>query len=473
MATIEPFPPIIHRQFSMYTYNNPNYLYRYSFFCNQYRALHAKPCRLVHNSASFRLQPRVSKFHLWGGFLLNSHQRYFDFTKIYANSSCEHDTDSTDKAESKGQENKKSTGSSPGSGRKEKQGKNNWWWLKGNNRWRWQPIIQAQEIGVLLIQLAIVMFVMRLLRPGIPLPGSEPRTSTTFVSVPYSEFLNKINSNQVQKVEVDGVHIMFKLKKDAINAGSVESIGELNSKLQDSDSLLRSVNPTKRIVYTTTRPSDIKTPYEKMVENDVEFGSPDKRSGGFLNSALRLGVRVPTLLISPWVDKGTVIHEPSGPTPYSQYEHSSIPATVKKLFNLRSNFLTKRDAWAGTFENYFYLRDTPRDDCPEKLPEVKMTLRPRGPKEDVSLTEFQIELIQLASQLNGDHVLNTYPDIGKTMTVGEANRYAEDAVERFLEAGRMALLAGANESALVTMRPSLTTRTSGDESSVASNQNSA
>ena len=59
-----------------------------------------------------------------------------------------------------------------------------------------------------------------------------------------------------------------------------------------------------------------------------------------------------------------VIHEPEGPTESSQYEHSSIPATVKKLFNLESNFLTKRDAWAGTFENYFYIRDTPRDDCP-------------------------------------------------------------------------------------------------------------
>lgn len=60
-----------------------------------------------------------------------------------------------------------------------------------------------------------------------------------------------------------------------------------------------------------------------------------------------------------------MIHEPSGPTPTSQYEHSSIPATVKKLFNLKnSNFLTKRDAWAGTFEKYFYMRDTPREDCP-------------------------------------------------------------------------------------------------------------
>ncbi|XP_075493881.1 non-specific phospholipase C1-like [Primulina tabacum] len=172
----------------------------------------------------------------------------------------------------------------------------------------------------------------------------------------------------------------------------------------------------------------------------------------------RLGVRVPTLLISPWIDKGTVIHEPSGPTLYSQYEHSSIPATVKKLFNLKSNFLTKRDAWAGTFENYFYMRDSPRDDCPEKLPEVTMTLRPFGPKEDVELSEFQIEMIQLASQLNGDHILNSYPDIGRSMTVGEANRYAEDAVKRFLEAGRAALKAGANESALVIMRPALTTR---------------
>ncbi|VAI24439.1 unnamed protein product [Triticum turgidum subsp. durum] len=172
----------------------------------------------------------------------------------------------------------------------------------------------------------------------------------------------------------------------------------------------------------------------------------------------RLGVRVPSFLISPWIEKGTAIHEPNGPFENSRYEHSSIPATVKKLFNLRANYLTKRDAWAGTFENYLKVRKTPRTDCPEKLPEVTKSLRPFGANEDKSLSEFQVELIQLASQLNGDHVLNSYPDIGKTMSVGEANRYAEDAVSRFLEAGRSALRAGANESALVTMRPALTSR---------------
>lgn len=68
-----------------------------------------------------------------------------------------------------------------------------------------------------------------------------------------------------------------------------------------------------------------------------------------------------------WFGFVLVIHEPDGPTPTSQYEHSSIPATVKKLFNLKSHFLTKRDAWAGTFEKYFRVRDSPRQDCPGLL----------------------------------------------------------------------------------------------------------
>ncbi|XP_022642258.1 ATP-dependent zinc metalloprotease FTSH 9, chloroplastic isoform X2 [Vigna radiata var. radiata] len=167
------------------------------------------------------------------------------------------------------------------------------WWSRWR-RWRWQPLIQVQEIGILLLQIGIGFFVMRLLRPGIPLPGSDPKAPTVFVSVPYSEFLSRINSDQVQKVEVDGVHIMFKLKAGigtshdgggedvAGNGGSSSNI----IRMQESESLVKSVAPTKRIVYTTTRPSDIRTPYEKMLDNKVEFGSPDKRSGGFFNSAL-------------------------------------------------------------------------------------------------------------------------------------------------------------------------------------------
>ncbi|XP_052203089.1 ATP-dependent zinc metalloprotease FTSH 9, chloroplastic-like isoform X2 [Diospyros lotus] len=297
MAAIEPSRISIHRKFYLNSNGNRRDLYRYGFFCDRFRVLHQEPRRFPANSMSFRsinvyTQDRVSRglgrFDLWRGLLRKQDWRE---SRIRANSSCEQDTDSkTNSAEnsegkageSQGVSKKQpsSKPSPPPPPRKEKHRKGGW--LKGG-KWQWQPIIQAQEIGILLLQLGIVMFVMRLLRPGIPLPGSEPRTPTAFVSVPYSDFLSKINSNQVQKVEVDGVHIMFKLKSDQ---GIVETEVGSNSKLQDSEALLRSVAPTKRIVYTTTRPTDIKTPYEKMVENDVEFGSPDKRSGGFLNSAL-------------------------------------------------------------------------------------------------------------------------------------------------------------------------------------------
>jgi phospholipase C len=60
-----------------------------------------------------------------------------------------------------------------------------------------------------------------------------------------------------------------------------------------------------------------------------------------------------------------VLHAPSGPYPTSEFEHSSIAATVKKIFNLKE-FLTKRDAWAGTFEGIL-TRTSPRVDCPGKL----------------------------------------------------------------------------------------------------------
>ena len=61
-----------------------------------------------------------------------------------------------------------------------------------------------------------------------------------------------------------------------------------------------------------------------------------------------------------------MIHRPDGPTPTSEYEHSSVPATVKEIFGL-PNFLTKRDAWAGSFLSELSLSE-PRTDMPMHLP---------------------------------------------------------------------------------------------------------
>ncbi len=56
----------------------------------------------------------------------------------------------------------------------------------------------------------------------------------------------------------------------------------------------------------------------------------------------RLGPRVPAVLVSPWVEPGVDA---------TRYEHASIPATLNALFELGpSNFLTRRDAAANTFD---------------------------------------------------------------------------------------------------------------------------
>ncbi|XP_062085136.1 ATP-dependent zinc metalloprotease FTSH 9, chloroplastic-like [Humulus lupulus] len=290
MPSIEYVRPVIYKKFHLNSNSSFKDWHGLGFSRVQSRVFHRDAKCLVQNSVSF---PSVNalkisdNFGLWGGHLRSNNGGLRRF-KILASGQ---DSDSGEKSEAKSSEgqgvnNNKSPNSGPNRRREKQQGKGNWWWSKGG-KWRWQPMVQAQEIGILLLQLGIVIFVMRLLRPGIPLPGSEPRTPTTFVSVPYSDFLSKINSNQVQKVEVDGVHIMFKLKSEAASQeGEVNSGVMAGSKLQESESLIRSVAPTKRVIYTTTRPTDIKAPYERMLENEVEFGSPDKRSGGFLNSAL-------------------------------------------------------------------------------------------------------------------------------------------------------------------------------------------
>ncbi|XP_042400779.1 non-specific phospholipase C3-like [Zingiber officinale] len=146
----------------------------------------------------------------------------------------------------------------------------------------------------------------------------------------------------------------------------------------------------------------------------------------------RLGVRVPAILVSPWIEPGTVIHEPSGPQATSQFEHSSIPATVKKIFNLKE-FLTHRDAWAGTFEAVL-TRTTPRMDCPETLPEPKK-LRAREAEEMAKLSDLQTDLVQLGAALNGDHALaDEYPErLAERMTVADGARYVRNAFKAFLE----------------------------------------
>ncbi|KAL2892646.1 Non-specific phospholipase C3 [Bienertia sinuspersici] len=188
----------------------------------------------------------------------------------------------------------------------------------------------------------------------------------------------------------------------------------------------------------------VPTPVEGVPSPDDIVG-PEPYDFGFD----RLGIRVPSIMISPWIEPGTVIHGPSGPYPTSEYEHSSIPATVKKIFNLKE-FLTKRDAWAGTFESVVN-RKTPRTDCPETLPEP-VKLRATSPLEDRKLSDFQAELVQMAACLKGDHKKKTYPDaLVESMTVKEAAEYVQEAWKIFLHECDEAKKRGEDESTIIVV----------------------
>ena len=76
----------------------------------------------------------------------------------------------------------------------------------------------------------------------------------------------------------------------------------------------------------------------------------------------RFGVRVPTVLVSPYIEKGTICR-PVGDIPF---DHTSVISTVRKTFGLKEP-LTQRDANAPTLEVALTL-DTPRTD--------KVNLRP-------------------------------------------------------------------------------------------------
>jgi phospholipase C len=65
----------------------------------------------------------------------------------------------------------------------------------------------------------------------------------------------------------------------------------------------------------------------------------------------RYGVRVPAVVVSPYVERGDVIHD--------VFDHSSIPATLKELFGLPQP-LTRRDGGANTLSRALKLQ-TPRD----------------------------------------------------------------------------------------------------------------
>lgn len=73
----------------------------------------------------------------------------------------------------------------------------------------------------------------------------------------------------------------------------------------------------------------------------------------------QLGVRVPTIVISPLIPKNTIDHQ--------IYDHTSVIRTVGELFDFSA--ITDRDGWVNSLTHLLSLED-PRTDTPTQLPAV-------------------------------------------------------------------------------------------------------
>lgn len=78
----------------------------------------------------------------------------------------------------------------------------------------------------------------------------------------------------------------------------------------------------------------------------------------------RLGVRVPAVLVSPWIPKATVVPGTEDPANGRIFEHASIPATVTKQFLGTYNERSPREKAALTFLDLLSDTMRPDADCP-------------------------------------------------------------------------------------------------------------
>jgi len=95
------------------------------------------------------------------------------------------------------------------------------------------------------------------------------------------------------------------------------------------------------------------------------FTAPPDQTGvpGLTFEFDRLGVRVPAILVSPWIPKGTVVPGP-GEANGRVFEHASIPATVTKFFLGDYPKRTPREIQAATFLDLLSDKMRPDSDCP-------------------------------------------------------------------------------------------------------------
>jgi len=179
--------------------------------------------------------------------------------------------------------------------------------------------------------------------------------------------------------------------------------------------------------------------------------NPDGKNNTLHNFKFdRLGVRVPAVVVSPYVERGTIIN--------TLFDHTSVIATARKLFtsDFATNALTERDKQANTLDVCLNL-DAPRTDTVQfavasniasngagaksfSLPPAAAKPKRAARKPTTSLTELQRSQIQQALALEASLPLKQHS--GKSAS----SFRTEEDVASFLREVNKKLLAVARKA---------------------------
>lgn len=157
-------------------------------------------------------------------------------------------------------------------------------------------------------------------------------------------------------------------------------------------------------------------PPKTISPGDV-ISDPDNSHHGF--DFTQLGIRVPAIIVSPWIPRNLVDH--------TIYDHTSLLATMESLYTLPS--LTNRDARANTFAHLLSLK-TPRSDAPTRLPDPADSVLQCSGDPDDSVRQRKDPLSDDSDSRSIEPILRAFLHVAFLRDYHHANPLARPAILR-------------------------------------------
>lgn len=146
---------------------------------------------------------------------------------------------------------------------------------RGDPRRSWQPWswigrlvskLRLEPLVMLLFNIQLLFFLLRLWPVGGRGSGMAEAQAVN-LQVPFSEFVGRVKTNEVDAVQMDGAEITF-----TVRSGS--------KLLRDLPEGSESV----KVSYSTVRPADYPTPYDVLEGHGVRFSAVEKKGNALITA---------------------------------------------------------------------------------------------------------------------------------------------------------------------------------------------